>query len=166
MMRFILIYIQIGSNIDDALVISSGWQSTSDSILRSLEEQHANPANIITIVGNRNTGKSTFGRYLTNRLLSITPQQDIAFLDCDLGQPELTPSCLLSLHVLRKPLLGSPFTHLHKPYSCTFYGQTTPLCDPELYTAQLAELINIYQTKLSHLTLVVNTSGWIKGFII
>jgi polynucleotide 5'-hydroxyl-kinase GRC3/NOL9 len=123
------------------------------------------PPQIIAVIGHRNTGKSTFCRFLANQLLSNNYSQ-ICFLDCDLGQPELTPSNMVSLHILDSPLLGAPFTHIKKPISSSFFGQTSPLNDPDYYLTLLTDLITTYNSKYSHLPLVINTSGWIKGFAI
>lgn len=59
---------------------------------------------IICVVGNRNMGKSTFARYLVNKYLG--KYELVAFLDCDIGQPELTPAGMVSLHRLSEPLIG------------------------------------------------------------
>lgn len=123
---------------------------------------------IICIAGNRNTGKSTFARYLSNRFISI--HKEVAFLDCDLGQSELTISGAVSLHHLKSPLLGTntfnlgcAFTHLRQPLHAAFIGNNTPQQDPDAYLARIFDLLGVYKETLSHLNLVVNTSGWIKG---
>lgn len=140
------------SKVDDADV--QGKIETIDKI----KEENL----IIGVIGNRNTGKSTFTRHLVNRLLST--HKEIAYLDCDLGQPEMTPSGLLSLSVLNTPLIGAPFTHnTRQPFACSFYGNSTPINDPELYLTLLRELVQTYRSNLSHMPLIVNTSGWIKG---
>ncbi|KAH6589427.1 hypothetical protein BASA61_005616 [Batrachochytrium salamandrivorans] len=115
----------------------------------------------ICTVGAKNSGKSTFSRYLVNRLLE--KHQDVAFLDCDPGQPGCTPSGIVSLHVINAPLLGPAFTTQLDPYRSFFIGSTTPKNDPDYYIACLCELIKVWRADLSGLPLVVNTNGWIKG---
>lgn len=58
----------------------------------------------ILIGGPVNSGKSTLARKLVNHLLSHI--SNIAWLDCDMGQPEFTPPSVVSLHVLDKPITG------------------------------------------------------------
>ena len=58
-------------------------------------------------------GKSTFGIYLLNRILSLQRRRGaptgVALLDVDVGQPELGPPGLIGLHVVTEPLLVPPF---------------------------------------------------------
>lgn len=71
------------------------------------------------IQGPKNSGKSMFGRLLVNHLLlrsvnacsSLQTSKEyrykqVAYLDCDIGQTELTPPGLVSLHILSEPILG------------------------------------------------------------
>lgn len=58
----------------------------------------------ILISGPVNSGKSTLARKLVNYLLSQIPC--VAWLDCDMGQPEFTPPSVVSLHLLKKPITG------------------------------------------------------------
>ncbi|MCO5573839.1 hypothetical protein L7F22_027614 [Adiantum nelumboides] len=71
------------------------------------------PAAISLICGGKNTGKSTFARYLINSLLDRYGR--VGFLDTDVGQPEFTPSGCLSLHVLDKPIIGLPAMEMKDP---------------------------------------------------
>ena len=95
----------------------------------------------------------------------------IAFLDCDVGQPELAPSGLISLHVLSGPLLGPPFTHLLRPYRSFFLGKES-VSDPLLFVDCIRQLSDIYEAELSMgqpsmsrtMPLVINTAGWISGY--
>ncbi len=89
----------------------------------------------------------------------------MAFLDCDLGQPELTLSGQVSLHILENPLLGPPFTHLKDATHSIYIGSSSPKHDPDIYTAAILNLWTRYlQFSASHpLPLVINTDGWVKG---
>ncbi|KAI8902350.1 Pre-mRNA cleavage complex II protein Clp1-domain-containing protein [Globomyces pollinis-pini] len=118
-------------------------------------------ANVICVIGNTNTGKSTTTRYLTNELLQN--HREVAYLDCDLGQPEFTPCGMLSLTVVKEPLLGPPFTHFKIPYHGIYIGTVTPKADPDSYITALFQLVDMYRNNLSHMPLIVNTSGWTKG---
>ena len=83
---------------------------------------------ICMITGAKGVGKSTMLRYLTNRILSAPSSrgrnpddnhsndtsgiEEVAILDTDVGQPELAPPGLLSLSIVRKPLLQPPYWNL------------------------------------------------------
>ncbi len=116
---------------------------------------------IICIVGPLNSGKSSMARYVTNHLLSI--HSKVAYLDCDVGQPEFSPCGMVSLHLISDPLLGPQFTHPLQPDFAQFIGSTSPKQDPDSYMNALMELIGRYRSRYSMIPLVVNTSGWTRG---
>lgn len=95
-------------------------------------------------------------RYLINRVLSKTPY--VAVLDCDIGQPEFTPSGFLSLHILTQkhplavnnpnsfiPLLSPPHLHLHKPDFSFYLGDNTIKNLPEAFESCILSLYEKYQ---------------------
>ncbi|KAI8811054.1 Pre-mRNA cleavage complex II protein Clp1-domain-containing protein [Cladochytrium replicatum] len=118
---------------------------------------------IISVIGGRNSGKSTCARFITNRLLQ--KWEKVAFLECDVGQTELSPSGLISLHVIAEPLLGPPFTHMGKGYRSIYFGAISPKADPDLYLTALSSLVGTFRSELSDVPLIVNTDGWVKGTI-
>ncbi|KAJ3289046.1 Polynucleotide 5'-hydroxyl-kinase nol9 [Rhizoclosmatium sp. JEL0117] len=126
-------------------------------------EVAASPSNpIVCIVGSKGLGKSTMSRFMVNQLLSKYPK--VAFLDCDLGQPELTVSGQVSLHILNSPLLGPAFTNIKQPLHSCYLGATSPKNDPDCYSASLSQLWKIYKARVSpDIPLVINTDGWVKG---
>jgi hypothetical protein len=96
--------------------------------------------------------RSTTLRYLINRILSKTPY--VAVIDCDVGQPEFTPSGQLSLHIFSSqktqesqsnnsspspssssiiPLLSPPHLHLHQPELSFYLGDITIKNIPEMF---------------------------------
>lgn len=114
------------------------------------------------VVGPRNIGKSTFSRYLVNRLLSGN-HSEVVYIDCDPGQPGFTPAGIVSLHRIRDAVLTPCFMSLRQPYRAFCVGATSPKNDPDYYLACVAELVRVWRKELSHLPLVVNSSGWFKG---
>jgi len=144
---------------------------------------------VIAICGGKGTGKSTFGRYLAHRFLASLPPAlppalppSVAYLDCDVGQPELTPSGLVSLSLLSNslppstfPLLGPPHTHCSFPSSLPpsltpslpllsfFLGDITPRHDPSLFVRAVRELKAKHLTLPPSLPLLVNMDGWVRG---
>ncbi|KAG3206353.1 hypothetical protein PC128_g792 [Phytophthora cactorum] len=144
------------------------WQAAVDRLQASLAEE--NPQKIV-VCGGKGVGKSTFCRYLVNRLLSKFGT--VAFLDTDLGQSELTPSGLVALHALTTPLLGPGFSHMKHPIRSFFCGNTNPGNDPLYYMKAVKSLLRLYEVKWGSqatgssqtacVPLVINTDGWIKS---
>ncbi|XP_043849789.1 polynucleotide 5'-hydroxyl-kinase NOL9 [Dromiciops gliroides] len=113
---------------------------------------------IIMACGPKCIGKSTFNRYLINRLLNIIPCVD--FLDCDLGQTEFTPPGCVSLSNVIEPILGPPFTHQRKTRKMVFYGDSSCEDDCKKYTEIVKYVFSAYQREAP---LIINTMGWVKG---
>lgn len=145
--------------------VTHAWRTTADAIEASvLETAATGPAQRIVVCGAKGVGKSTFCRYLVNRLLSHCGV--VAFLDTDLGQSELTPPGLVSLHALVAPVLGPGFTHMTQPLRSFFCGGTNPGTDPLQYMRAVTSLLDIYSRKwpaAMGVPLVINTDGWIKS---
>eukprot|EP00913_Durusdinium_trenchii_P027213 g25533.t1 len=92
---------------------------------------HENPA-VLLVMGAKGVGKSTCCRFLVNRLLL-----QVYFLETDLGQPELGPPGVVTLHRIKDPLLQVPHAEqqLHERCEAFFAGAATPQSHPALYTA-------------------------------
>jgi hypothetical protein len=116
--------------------ISDPWRNVADKIVNGVENtgitlatnatpqaaetQDATTAEISThhnrilVCGAKGVGKSTFLRYMANRILSSpsdgsdTNNHRIAILDLDCGQSELCPPGLLTLTVVSKPFVSDP----------------------------------------------------------
>ncbi|GMF34165.1 unnamed protein product [Phytophthora fragariaefolia] len=159
--------------------VTEPWQSTVDRLQASLLEE-GNPASQkVVVCGGKGVGKSTFCRYLVNRLLAKFGT--VAFLDTDLGQSELTPSGLVALHALTTPLLGPGFSHMKNPIRSFFCGNANPGNDPLYYMKAVKSLLRLYEAKWGSqasksagdssprkrqracVPLVLNTDGWIKS---
>ncbi|GMF12029.1 unnamed protein product [Phytophthora lilii] len=155
------------------------WQTTVDRLQTSLLEEENPASQKIVVCGGKGVGKSTFCRYLVNRLLAKFGT--VAFLDTDLGQSELTPPGLVALHALTTPLLGPGFSHMKNPIRSFFCGNTNPGNDPLYYMKAVKSLLRLYETKWGGqdtsnkgntsprkrqracVPLVINTDGWIKS---
>ncbi|POM68466.1 hypothetical protein PHPALM_15370 [Phytophthora palmivora] len=146
------------------------WQSTVDKLQANLLTEENSTSQKIVVCGGKGVGKSTFCRYLVNRLLAKFGT--VAFLDTDLGQSELTPSGLVALHALTTPLLGPGFSHMKNPIRSFFCGNTNPGNDPLYYMKAVKSLLRLYEVKFGNqnsntsnprVPLVINTDGWIKS---
>ncbi|KAI8611895.1 Pre-mRNA cleavage complex II protein Clp1-domain-containing protein [Chytriomyces sp. MP71] len=133
--------------------------STWSAIGKQLTELKVNP--VVCVVGSKGLGKSTMSKYLVNQLLS--KHEKVAFLDCDLGQPEFTVSGQVSLHVVSDPLLSPAFAHIRQPLHSCYVGATSPKNDPDYYISCVIELWRVYVSQIPEVPLVINTDGWVKG---
>ncbi|KAG8407495.1 Polynucleotide 5'-hydroxyl-kinase grc3 [Metarhizium acridum] len=126
------------------------------------------------VCGPKSTGKSTFSRLLTNRLLTSSsngenPVKRVAVLDLDPGQPEYAPPGTVSLVCVSNPNFGVPFTHaaFNDPSNtilrCHSLASVTPASAPDLLVSCATDLYGTYQRSLRTCPLIVNTPGWILG---
>ena len=139
----------------------------------------------VLVCGAKGVGKSTLCRFLVNRMLS--QHREVAYMDCDLGQPEFTAPGQVSLHLLQAPVVGPPHANIRRPQLAYFVGTTSSKPEPLLYSAAvraLAERASAgvtagagqQQQEEEQLSasffagaarppapLVVNTDGWVKG---
>ncbi|CAL1538995.1 unnamed protein product [Lymnaea stagnalis] len=123
-----------------------------------LSDWNGGRAPIVVCCGAKNTGKSTFNRMLINT--SLKSLDAVAFLDCDVGQSELSPPATLSLHIIRQPILEPPFCHQKQAEKMVFYGDTSPTQDPGLYIKCLRHVFETYKELSPSHPLIVNTMGF------
>ncbi|KAI0454682.1 hypothetical protein F5B21DRAFT_231046 [Xylaria acuta] len=129
----------------------------------------------IMITGPKSSGKSTFGKILTNRLLTSTNAHTkrpsdggVAILDLDPGQPEYCGSGHIALVLVTKPVISPSFCRpLDTPGIRTIRSHAlaslSPASDPELYSEMALDLITHYRNAFRSYPLVINTPGWIQG---
>lgn len=133
------------------------------------------------ICGPKSSGKSTFARLFTNRLLSVTAdtaegstssvKPGVALLDLDPGQPEYSTPGQVSLVHLQEPNFSPPYTHPipgspSKIIRAHTIGAVSPSLDPNLYMACVLDLFAHYQNlsqKVPSCPLIINTPGWVFG---
>ncbi|OWB63920.1 hypothetical protein B5S31_g3294 [[Candida] boidinii] len=143
----------------------------------------------LLILGSKNCGKSTFSRFLLNNLiLSSSPslssvRSEVCVLDIDPGQPEYSVPDSISLVKISEPIFGlnynvnemntnsinnneniSESTEGYQILKQFFVGFNSPQREPLRYFNYIRSLLNEYHTNCSHLPLIINTPGWIKGF--
>lgn len=137
-------------------------------------------APVIMICGPKSSGKSTFAKLLTNKLL-LTPndswnntaklrQTGVAFLDTDPGQPEYSVPGQLALLHIHTPNFGPPFTHpvansKDKIIQSHSIGALSPSMDTKHYMACVKDLVSRYkqQATMRSCPLIINTPGWVLG---
>eukprot|EP00554_Chaetoceros_debilis_P001930 CAMPEP_0194096396 /NCGR_PEP_ID=MMETSP0149-20130528/57322_1 /TAXON_ID=122233 /ORGANISM="Chaetoceros debilis, Strain MM31A-1" /LENGTH=855 /DNA_ID=CAMNT_0038782367 /DNA_START=41 /DNA_END=2606 /DNA_ORIENTATION=+ len=140
--------------------------SNSTSEQEHAQEEDKMPLNAVLVCGAKGVGKSTYVRYLVNRYLSDNPLKQVAVLDCDLGQPELSPPGMLTLTMLKEPLLSPPHVHMvckgesegfdndgdnlfcgvaQQHVNAYFYGGTTSKINPMAYVSSIKKLVQEYK---------------------
>lgn len=123
----------------------------------------------ILIIGNKNSGKSTFLKILLNSYLSLSTIENlkIQILDLDPGQPEFCLPGFITLCKIDSPLIGTilPFDQLLKNDNdnnyLKFIGFSSPNIQPINYFNQLNDLISKID---NNSPLIINLPGWVKGF--
>ncbi|KAF8866151.1 hypothetical protein BDZ45DRAFT_780776 [Acephala macrosclerotiorum] len=136
---------------------------------------------IIMICGPKSSGKSTFAKLLTNKLLlpSEKPSDDtkspkptgVVLLDIDPGQPEYSPPGQLALLHIQDPNYGPPFTHpipgtRNRILRSHSIAALSPAMDTNHYIACVLDLVTHYQHlrwTVPGCPLVINTPGWVLG---
>lgn len=147
-----------------SLKLLPSWTSVLDKLFKRHQSKHHH---VTIVIGSKNTGKSTFTRFLVNQLLNTS--RKVSYLDLDLGQTEFSPPGMISLTHVSQPILGPPFTHPKPVFdNARYYGSSSPRYDPEAYLAFVQDLIRVgcfssNSDDDEHAPLVINTMGWVKG---
>ncbi|KAH7156828.1 hypothetical protein EDB81DRAFT_401382 [Dactylonectria macrodidyma] len=152
------------------LVSPPEWNKKLASLVSAARKK---PALSTLVCGPKSAGKSTFSRFLTNRILTdrtlSQSAKGVVILDLDPGQPEFAPVGTVSLVHVVQPNLSSPFMHpgidgaASKIIRCHALASVTPAMDPELYLSCAKDLFDTYSKTLPDVPLIVNTPGWILG---
>ena len=142
------------------LVVSPTWTNISGHIKSYTSKKGVHPP-VVLICGGKNVGKSTFARYLMNKLLNT--QKPLCYLETDVGQSEFTPPAVLSLTKVETPIFAPPFLHLSKPERAFFFGEVSPKDRPSTYVQLIHILYEYYNRYCQEMPLIVNTCGWVKG---
>ena len=115
------------------------------------------------ISGEKGIGKSTFSRFLINKIL--THYSDVYYLDIDPGQPEFFLPGTISLVHYTEYLFQPPEFNTNLSHQSLFYGGISPSDNISFFFECLNQL-NSTIPKGSYL--IINSFGWIEdlGFII
>lgn len=123
------------------------------------------PFTIISI-GDKNSGKSTFNRFIANTFLS-KKKYTVLWLDLDIGQPEFTISGFMSLIEIKEPILTPPPFHMKiEGDKILFVGKFEIETLHQRYITILQDLVRTlqisYLTEVNKCIVIVNTMGYIK----
>lgn len=129
---------------------------------------------IIMICGGKGAGKSTFSRYVVNKLLNN--DRKVVYLDIDPGQPEFSLPGVLSLTFIDSfSLLPPEHNTMNRNQIKIYYGSNSPNDNLEYFMQCIKYLMDQYRqiafrdkSDESDSFLVVNSFGWIQdlGFTI
>ncbi|EMG48832.1 GRC3 Polynucleotide 5'-hydroxyl-kinase GRC3 [Candida maltosa Xu316] len=135
--------------------------------LQTLKRSTVKPMKIM-IIGNKNTGKSTFAKTLLNEILidrtkpNNRKKINVDYLDLDPGQSEYSNPYCLSLSTINKVNFGlSQNSGTKNRHHQHYFGYSSSVHSPTRYMEIISDLFSKYDGK-HHL--IINTPGWIKGF--
>lgn len=155
-------------------------------------------SNRVLVCGAKGVGKSTYVRYLVNRLLTSRKGHEtkethvddinlVAILDCDVGQPELSPPGMLSLTIVSRPLVCTPHAHMvcgaskydsdkrimkhsedshpfrvaNEHESSFFFGHLSSKADPIGYIAAIKKLVERFE----HVQKTLQSTGNVRKIL-
>lgn len=113
----------------------------------------------IIILGEVDTGKSTFARYLIKSILR--EQKSVCFIDSDIGQSSIAPPTTIAVKLYNETASLNDDEIVIDFDRIYFVGFTTPSIYPELFIQEFTNAI-IFAEKLDVITLV-DTTGLISG---
>ncbi|KAH0790764.1 Polynucleotide 5'-hydroxyl-kinase NOL9 [Histomonas meleagridis] len=130
------------------------YPQATDRFLNSLSKK--NPTKIF-VAGNKSSGKSTFSKYIINKL--INTQQSVYFLDLDPGQPELFLPGTISLTTITNYLFNPPEFNSMLAKKVFFVGTTSLPENLDYYMTCVSELLKEIPNDAF---VVINSFGWVK----
>ena len=147
------------SSKSNRLIIPNEWIDVAKTI---------NEGDVVVTCGSTGVGKSTLNRYLINAFVSSKFSDPVLYVETDVGQSEMTPPGLISVHEIDRlsPLLGPPHTHISQPLSQHFYGANTPSENPDRFIACIHRIFSDVaemRKKKKYSAVVVNTCGYVRG---
>lgn len=146
------------------------WNRKIADLVKTRRER----APVLLVCGPKSSGKSTFARIVTNRIVTdqAGPEKrrtwpGVAVLDIDPGQPEFSPPGTISLVTLDEPNLSPPFCHpalgTRHVLRSHAVASISPASDIEHYKSCVLDLFAHYRASSTRYPLIVNTPGWIQG---
>eukprot|EP01121_Diplochlamys_sp_Union-15-3_P011645 TRINITY_DN3394_c0_g1_i6.p1 TRINITY_DN3394_c0_g1~~TRINITY_DN3394_c0_g1_i6.p1 ORF type:complete len:523 (+),score=58.83 TRINITY_DN3394_c0_g1_i6:42-1571(+) len=156
--------IESPNTLHEAYTIPEAWESLKNDIVNFKYDGPKSTS--VMAIGAKNTGKSTFSRFIINSFLNLLPK--VAYLECDLGQPLFNPPGLIALHVLTDPTIVTNFCSLLTPFSAIFTGDIKSSDKPTFYLQSIITLYERYiksvvQDGVQNVPLIINTPGWVLG---
>eukprot|EP00388_Colpodella_angusta_P011477 GDKJ01029356.1.p1 GENE.GDKJ01029356.1~~GDKJ01029356.1.p1 ORF type:complete len:599 (-),score=104.68 GDKJ01029356.1:125-1888(-) len=155
---------------DKTIKIVDSWIQNTEA-LESLPQKPL----VISVKGGRNTGKSTYLRYVINKLLTdskITNREmGLYYVETDVGQSEIGIPGQMAVYHITSPLTETAHSNVHHiPIGSVFYGDISTSDNPEAFligVSKLRAVLNFHCTqegaKTNEIPVLINTSGWDSG---
>ena len=142
----------VGGYIDEVegSTIPEGWEEIVNEIKKISKPR------TVMILGNVDSGKTTFSIFLTNALVSTS---EIAIIDADIGQSDIGPPTTIGLGMVKKPITDL-FTI--NPEKLRFIGLTTPNSVEDEIIHEINEIHKSVKDAGIE-TVIINTDGWVMG---
>lgn len=152
----------------NVLFIVNCWNKCISNFVKVLSNKER--SKIIMIIGNKNSGKSTFSKTLLNSFI-LEKNKGICYFDLDPGQSEFSMPYCLSLHLILSCVFGlnipiSSIENNDEPESVIqYFGFNSPHKNIDSYFTIIKYLFEYYQLNYQKngYNLIINTPGWIKG---
>ena len=157
------------------LNISNEWEQCANAFIRSLDQPvppvasdpfiSPQPARIM-VTGPKGSGKSTFCRYLANRIITRKPHSSVLFLDADPGQPELSLPGTVTLTRISEPIFSLPHVSAALAFSreeiaSVFFGHASPANDPAGFVQAVQRCLECLEE--GSVPMIINCHGWMTG---
>lgn len=150
--------VSLGANAGVQEVEGSTVPQSWNKLIETVLAMQKSPV-IVMVIGQADSGKSSFCTYLVNRLVS--QKCKVTVLDGDLGQSDIGPSGTVGYATTAKPIAELYNLRLENAF---FIGVTSPiLALAKVVQGLKAMMAEVCQRQVDFV--VVNTDGWVSGDI-
>ena len=104
---------------------------------------------IITVIGEKKTGKSSLAYFLANKLLQEKKNGNIYFFESDVGQPCTCPPGFMSIRHLKSPILKNRTGWTREYFTddmLSFVGDYSPEFNSDIYFSSFVKLLKKFWT--------------------
>ncbi|KAJ1605717.1 GTPase Grc3p-like Pre-mRNA cleavage complex [Cryptosporidium canis] len=148
------------------LIFPPDWHEFSNLILQRSSGLDNETCSIL-LIGPKNSGKTTFSLKIAGEILSNNKniRNHIYVLDCDIGQPLISPSRCIKLvkwKIADISIENSNNINIF-PEVMFYIGGNSPIVYPLRYLIGLKQCFEYLKTLEENITLILNIPGWITG---
>ncbi|CAI5755850.1 unnamed protein product [Candida verbasci] len=112
------------------------------------------------VIGNKNTGKSTFAKTLLNSIIE-NYNMPVVYLDLDPGQSEYNQPLNLSMTKVENVNYGSHSFNYTESQTTKYYGFNNPVSLINRYESIVENFDKLFNDQYP---MIINTPGYIKGY--
>lgn len=136
------------------------------SLMDSVLSLRGKPIKVVSVIGERKTGKSSLSYLLANRLLEHS-EGEVFFFETDLGQPSICPPGFMAIRKLNAPILKnrSGWTREYRSDDLlSFVGDYSPEFNTETFIRSFVSLLSKFKTIYGQTqgTMIINTHGYLE----